>query len=121
MKFISGLICCLINTNPKVVLDGTLVFKHKVCTQAIDESSNRGIIESKNATIIHVKNNDTLIVHELAGVTGGLVEAPKNQALNKLLVPVVPSLFEPIQIIFTLYKVGFICVFGVIKLAKPFL
>jgi len=77
----------LINANPKIVLDGTLVFKHKLGLQAFDMGINDSIRGGKNAAIIHVKNNDTVVADEQAGVTGGLVKTPSNQTANKMLVP----------------------------------
>jgi len=50
----------LINANPKIVINGTLVFKHTLRRQAINKCINDGIGKSKDAAIIPVKNNDTL-------------------------------------------------------------
>jgi len=90
----------LMNADPEVVLDRTLVFKHEFGLQAFDKGINDGIGSGKNAAIIHVKNNDTVIANEQAGVTGGLVKTPSNQTANKMLVPIMCGLFATIQIFF---------------------
>jgi len=105
--------------DPKVVFDRTLIFEHELRFQAGNMSINDGIGESKDA-IIHVENNDTIIANEQAGVTGGLVKTLSNQTMNKMLVPIMCGLFATIQILLELNEISIVCVFGVIKLSKPF-
>jgi len=45
----------LINANPKIVLDRTLIFEHKLRLQAVNEGIDHCIGMSKDATIIQVK------------------------------------------------------------------
>jgi len=72
----------LINANPEIVLDGTLVFEHKLRLQAVDKGINDIIRDGEKAAIIRIENNDTVVANEQAGITGGLVKTPSNQTVN---------------------------------------
>jgi len=110
----------LINANTKVLLDRTLIFEHKIELQAINEGIDHCIRKGKVETVICVNNNDTIVANQQAGVTGGLVKALSNQAANKMLVPIMCSLFTMVQILLELNEISIICVFRAVKLAKLF-